>query len=139
MNAHYWEGDMGEEWQDTEIPDEYREAAETAHHELFEKLADHDESLMEKFVHEEEPTLEEMPRDPSRRSPATASRCSWAPPSRTGRPAAARRDRGLPPVAGGVRPVEGHLPGQAGVERARGHRAVLRLAFKIMSDLTSDA
>ena len=33
-----------------------------AHHELFEQLADHDESLMEKFVHEEEPTVEELRR-----------------------------------------------------------------------------
>src|SRR5437899_3217686 len=30
MNAHYWEGDMGEEWKDTQIPDEYRAAAESA-------------------------------------------------------------------------------------------------------------
>src|SRR2546423_1971609 len=26
MNAHYWEGEMGEEWKDTAIPDEYRAA-----------------------------------------------------------------------------------------------------------------
>ena len=85
MNAHYWEGDMGEEWHDTEIPDEYRDAAEAARHELFEKLADHDESLMEKFVHEEEPTERGAPpRDPpgdARR--AAASRCCAARPSRT--------------------------------------------------------
>src|SRR4249919_3126809 len=46
MNAHYWEGDMGEEWKDTSIPAEYQAAAEAARHELFEKLADHDEDLM---------------------------------------------------------------------------------------------
>jgi elongation factor G len=62
MNAHYWEGDMGEEWKDTEIPEEYRAAAEAAHHELFEKLADHDEALMEKFVGEDEPTVDELKR-----------------------------------------------------------------------------
>jgi elongation factor G len=62
MNAHYWEGDMGEEWKDTQMPDEYRAAAETARHELFEKLADHDEALMEKFIGEEEPTVEELKR-----------------------------------------------------------------------------
>ncbi len=60
MNAHYWEGDMGEEWKDTDIPEDYRERAEAARHELFEKLADHDEALMEKFVQEEEPTVEEL-------------------------------------------------------------------------------
>jgi elongation factor G len=62
MNAHYWEGDMGEEWKDTEIPEEYRAAAEAARHELFEKLADHDEALMEKFVGEDEPTVDELKR-----------------------------------------------------------------------------
>ncbi len=60
MNAHYWEGDMGEDWKDTDIPEEYRERAETAHHELFEKLAENDEALMEKFVLEEEPTVDEL-------------------------------------------------------------------------------
>ena len=62
MKGHYWEGEMGEEWKDTDIPDEYREAAEAGRHELFEKLADHDEALMEKFIHEEEPTVEEIRR-----------------------------------------------------------------------------
>ena len=62
MNAHYWEGDMGEEWKDTQIPDDYKERADAARHELFEKLADHDESLMEKFIGEEEPTVEELKR-----------------------------------------------------------------------------
>src|SRR4029079_4349599 len=31
MNAHYWEGDMGEEWKDTEIPEEYRAEGWAAH------------------------------------------------------------------------------------------------------------
>jgi elongation factor G len=53
---------MGEEWKDTQIPDEYKDAADTARHELFEKLADHDEALMEKFIGEEEPTVEELKR-----------------------------------------------------------------------------
>jgi elongation factor G len=35
MNAHSWQGEMGEEWKDVEIPAEYREAAATARHELF--------------------------------------------------------------------------------------------------------
>src|SRR5438132_8158570 len=34
MNAHYWEGEMGEEWKDTAIPEELREKAASAHHEL---------------------------------------------------------------------------------------------------------
>jgi elongation factor G len=62
MNAHYWEGDMGEEWKDTEIPEEYLERAQVARHDLFEKLADHDDELMETFIGEEEPTVEELKR-----------------------------------------------------------------------------
>src|SRR5881296_913993 len=45
MKAHRWISEMGEEWETTEIPDEYRDAANEAHHALFEKLADHDEEL----------------------------------------------------------------------------------------------
>ncbi len=62
MKAHVWEGEMGEEWRDEDIPEEYTAAAAAARHDLFERLADHDESLMEKFVHEEEPTIDELRR-----------------------------------------------------------------------------
>src|SRR5829696_7500679 len=54
MKAHKWTSEMGEEWETVDIPVEYQERARQAHHDLFEKLADHDESLMEKFVHEDE-------------------------------------------------------------------------------------
>jgi elongation factor G len=60
MNAHYWEGDMGEDWRDTAIPEEYQQAAADARHLLFEKLAEVDEGLMEKFVMEQEPTVDEL-------------------------------------------------------------------------------
>ena len=112
MNAHYWEGDMGEEWHDTEIPEEYRAAAEAAHHELFEQLADHDESLMEKFVHEEEPTLEEMHRAIRR-----ATLAGDGVPVLVG---SAFKNKGVQPLLDAivaylpspaeVPPVEGHLP-----------------------------
>jgi elongation factor G len=63
MRGHYWPSDgLDEEWEDREIPEEYRAQAEEWHHKLFEQLADHDEDLMEKFVHEEEPTVDELRR-----------------------------------------------------------------------------
>src|SRR5581483_8477788 len=62
MRAHRWATEMGEEWEDADVPPEMRDDAARAHHELFEKLADHDETLMEKFVHEQEPTGEELRR-----------------------------------------------------------------------------
>src|SRR3989454_5081800 len=44
MRGHYWPSDgLGEEWEDRDIPEEYRAQAEEWHHKLFEQLADHDE------------------------------------------------------------------------------------------------
>ncbi|MBA3727847.1 MAG: elongation factor G [Actinobacteria bacterium] len=63
MRGHYWPSDgLGEEWEDREIPEEYRERAEGWRHRLFEQLADHDEALMDKYVHGDEPTAEELRR-----------------------------------------------------------------------------
>ena len=139
MNAHYWEGEMGEEWHDNEIPDEYRDAAATARHELFERLADHDESLMEKFVHEEEPDERgapsgDPPRDARELGCAGAravppsrtrvySRC-WTRSSHTSRPRPTCPRRGPSPEPGG----------RARGAEARGPEPFSALAFKIMSD-----
>ena len=62
MRALRWMGEMGEEWEDEQVPAEYQAAAAQAHRDLFEKLADHDESLMDKFVHEQEPGKDELRR-----------------------------------------------------------------------------
>src|SRR6266576_4447859 len=62
MKALRWTSEMGEEWETVEIPDELRGKAEEWRHRLFEQLADHDAELMEKYVHEEEPTGEELRR-----------------------------------------------------------------------------
>ena len=75
MKGHYWPSDgLDEEWEDREIPEELLAQAEEWHHRLFEQLADHDESLMEKFVHEDEPTPEEFRRAIRR---ATSRPRSW--------------------------------------------------------------
>jgi elongation factor G len=139
FNAHFWEGDMGEEWLDTAIPEEYLEAATAARHELFEKLAEHDEQLMEKFVHEEEPTLEELNK--AIRAMTLAG---------TGVPVlcgSAFKNKGVQLVLDAVvqylpspldvPPVEGHLPFKEDehVERAADDAEPFSaLAFKIMSD-----
>jgi elongation factor G len=139
MNAHYWEGEMGEEWKDTEIPQEYRAQAEEWHHKLFEKLADHDESLMEKFVHEEEPTVDEL-----RRAIRRATLASEGVPVLCG---SAFKNKGVQPLLDAVKfylpspldvlPVVGHLPNDEStqVERAPDDtQPFSALAFKIMSD-----
>jgi elongation factor G len=139
MNAHYWEGDMGEDWKDTDIPEEYRERAEAARHELFEKLADHDEDLMEKFVHEEEPTVEELKAAIRR-----ATLGAHGVPVLCG---SAFKNKGVQlvldavvdylPSPVDVPPVEGHLPLKEDdrVERKPSDdEPFSALAFKIMSD-----
>ena len=139
MNAHYWEGEMGEEWKDVEIPEEYRERAEAAHHELFEKLADHDESLMEKFVSEEEPSKEEL-----RRAIRKATLDSAGVPVLCG---SAFKNKGVQllldaivnylPSPVDVPPVEGHRPNGPEHELTRApsdDEPFSALAFKIMSD-----
>src|SRR5437879_8730885 len=59
MKGLRWAEGMGESWETAEIPSELREQAEQARHDLFERLAEHDETLMDKYVHGVEPKLEE--------------------------------------------------------------------------------
>jgi elongation factor G len=139
MNAHYWEGEMGEEWKDVEIPEDYRERAEAAHHQLFEKLADHDEALMEKFVSEEQPSKEEL-----RRAIRKATLDSAGVPVLCG---SAFKNKGVQllldaivnylPSPVDVPPVEGHRPNGPEHELTRApsdDEPFSALAFKIMSD-----
>jgi len=137
MRGHYWESEMGEEWKDTDIPDEYAEQAALARHELFEKLADHDESLMEKFVHEEEPTVDELHRAIRR-----ATLANEGVPVLCG---SAFKNKGVQPLLDAivwylpspldVPPVVGHdLDGEPAERRAADGEPFSALAFKIMSD-----
>jgi elongation factor G len=137
MKAHKWTSEMGEEWETVEIPDEYRERAEGARHDLFEKLADHDESLMEKFVHEEEPTVEEL-----RRAIRRATLANEGVPVLCG---SAFKNKAIQPLLDAivfylpapsdVPPVEGHTPrGEHAERRADDLEPFSGLVFKIMSD-----
>ena len=142
MRGHYWPSEgLDEEWEDRDIPDEYRAAAEEWHHKLFEQLADHDEELMEKFVHEEEPSVDEMrercagPRS-TRRATGCSRRCA-ARPSEQGRAAAARRHREHLLAAGRARHPRTEPKTGEQVARTRARRPFAALAFKIMSDPTS--
>ncbi len=56
MKALYWPSDgMGEEWETRDIPAELKADADKWHHDLLEALADHDEEVMDIYVHEKEP------------------------------------------------------------------------------------
>ncbi|MEO8424348.1 MAG: elongation factor G [Actinomycetota bacterium] len=137
MKAHVWEGEMGEEWRDEDIPDEYKDAAATARHTLFERLADHDESLMEKFVHEEEPTIDEL-----RRAIRRATLANEGVPVLCG---SAFKNKGVQPLLDAiiwylpspldVPPLVAHtLKGDDVTRAASDDEPFSALAFKIMSD-----
>src|SRR6185436_660209 len=137
MKALHWVSEMGEEWETTEIPAELQDAAKQAHHDLFEKLADHDESLMEKFVHEEEATVDEL-----RRAIRRATLAGEGVPVLLG---SAFKNKAIQPLLDAivaylpapsdVPPVEGHTPKGEHAERMPDDSEPFSgLVFKIMSD-----
>ena len=137
MKGRRWTGEIEEDWEDSDIPAEYLEAAQQAHHDLFEKLADHDESLMDKFVHEEEPTTEEL-----RRAIRRATLAGEGVPVLCG---SAFKNKAIQPLLDAVvnylpaptdvRPVEGHtLGGEHAERKPEDTEPFSALAFKIMSD-----
>ncbi|GIV00114.1 MAG: hypothetical protein KatS3mg014_1729 [Actinomycetota bacterium] len=128
---------MGEEWEVREIPAELADAAREAHHELFEQLADHDEALMEKFVHEEEPTPEEL-----RRAIRRATLAGEGVPVLCG---SAFRNKAIQPLLDAivyylpaptdVPAIQGHTPsGEPAERRPDDAEPFCGLVFKIMSD-----
>jgi elongation factor G len=137
MKALHWIAEMGEEWETTEIPADMAEAAQRARHDLFEKLADHDESLMEKFVHEEEPSTEELRRAIRRATLAGAGvpvLCGSAFKNKAIQPLLDAIVSYLP-APSDVPPVEGHLPNGEHAARAPDDSEPFSgLVFKIMSD-----
>jgi elongation factor G len=137
MKALHWVSEMGEEWETTEIPAELQEAARKAHHDLFEKLADHDESLMEKFVHEEEPSVDEL-----RRAIRRATLSGEGVPVLLG---SAFKNKAIQPLLDAIvaylpapseiPPVEGHtLKGEHAERKPDDTEPFSGLVFKIMSD-----
>ena len=55
MRARIWSGtDLGVTWTETDVPDDLIEEAELYRHDLLETLSDYDESLLEKFLEDEE-------------------------------------------------------------------------------------
>ena len=137
MKALHWISEMGEEWETTEIPAELQEAARKAHHDLFEKLADHDESLMEKFVHEEEPSVDEL-----RRAIRRATLSGEGVPVLLG---SAFKNKAIQPLLDAIvaylpapseiPPVEGHtLKGEHTERKPDDTEPFSGLVFKIMSD-----
>ena len=60
MKAYYFEGVMGKEVREAEIPTEYLEEAKKQHAELVEKIVENDEALMTSYLDGKEPSLAEL-------------------------------------------------------------------------------
>jgi len=54
------EKDKGTKWEERPIPEEEKERFNKWKHDLIEKVAETDDALMEKYIHEQEPTEEEL-------------------------------------------------------------------------------
>jgi len=138
MKGLRWQGERGEEWETSEIPDDLRPLAEEWRHKLYEQLADHHETLMDKYVHGEEPSANEL-----RQALREATLAVEGTPVLCG---AAFRNKGVQPLLDAVvdflpspldvPPMTGWRPGtrEEVVREPADDQPFAALAFKIMSD-----
>ena len=139
MKALVWEGeDLGASWNEVEIPDDLKAQADEYRAELVDLLAEFDENILEKFVGEEEITIEDLKT--AIRKGTLSGDCV---PILTG---TAFKNKGVQPLLDSVveylpspldlPPVEGIEPRSEEVtKRAVSHdEPFAALAFKIMTD-----
>ncbi len=60
MKAFYFDGDDGEDIREEEIPADRLEEAKTARHDMIASIADHDDAIADKFLAEQDPSVEEL-------------------------------------------------------------------------------
>jgi elongation factor G len=137
MKGLKWAEGMGESWETVDIPQSLQASAAEWRHRLFEQLADHDPELMQKYVHEEEPTADELRRAVRRATLAvegTPVLCGSAFKNKAIQPLLDSVVAYLPsPVD--VPPVRGIGPkGEEVIRNPIDEEPFSALAFKIMSD-----
>ncbi len=139
MRALVWDDGMGEEWAEEEIPADLKAAAEEAHHQLIDIVSNHDDTIMEKYLGDEEITPEDL-----QRAIRTVTLGSHAVPILCG---SAFKNKGVQPMLDAV--VE-YLPSPLDIPAAEGtvprkedvtverpaddNAPFAALAFKIMTD-----
>jgi len=138
MRAIRYVDPLGQKWEESDIPDELREQAETYRHDLVEAVADHDEDIMIAFL-EDEPVEADQLREAIRRATLDIS----ITPVLLG---SAFKNKGVQPLLEAVidylpSPVD--VPAVTGID-PRSNEEVARpaaldqpfsaLAFKVMSD-----
>jgi elongation factor G len=139
MRALVWDDGMGEDWADEEIPAEMKAEAEEAHHQLIDVVSNHDDTIMEKYLGDEEI----LPAD-LKRALRTVTLGSHAVPILCG---SAFKNKGVQPMLDAVvdylpspldiPPTMGTVPRKEGVEVERppdDKAPFSALAFKIMTD-----
>jgi elongation factor G len=139
MVAHYWPSEgMGEQWEDRPIPAELAEQADRYRHDLIEALADHDEAIMDLYVHEQEPDAEQIKKALRRSTVAgeiTPVLCGSAFKNKAVQPLLDAVCWYLPsPVD--LPPMEAMRPstGETVLRHPHDNEPLAALAFKIMSD-----
>ena len=61
MRAHVWKGeDLGATWEEVDVPADMSDEAELWRHDMIEKAADFDENVMEKFLEDEDLSVDEI-------------------------------------------------------------------------------
>ncbi len=60
MKAYHFDGDNGEDIREEEIPADRVEEAKTARHDMIASIADHDDAIADKFLSEQEVSVEEL-------------------------------------------------------------------------------
>jgi elongation factor G len=60
QKAFYFDGDNGEDIREEEIPADRLEEVKTARHDMIASIADHDDAIADKFLAEQEPSIEEL-------------------------------------------------------------------------------
>jgi elongation factor G len=137
MKGMHWDEEMGESWETVEIPAELKASAVQWRHRLFEQLADHDEALMNKYVHGDEPTADELRRTLRRatlQSEGTPVLCGSAFKNKAIQPLLDAIVAYLPSPLD-VPPLRGQtMQGEEATRRPADDEPFSALAFKIMSD-----
>ncbi|MDQ3944331.1 MAG: elongation factor G [Actinomycetota bacterium] len=138
MKALVWEEGMGEQWQSTDIPADLMDEAVHWRHQMVDVVSHHDDTVLEKYMAEEEITAEDL-----RRALRAGTIASQLVPVLCG---SAFKNKGVQPLLDAVvdylpspldvPPVTGtDMKGLEDLERPPDDKAPFAaLAFKIMSD-----
>ncbi len=138
MKAHLWEDGMGDRYETVDIPEELKADAEHWRHELVDVVSHHDDTVLEKYVGDEEITADDL-----KRGLRAATIAGAVVPVLCG---SAFKNKAVQPLLDGiidylpspleVPPVTGHDPKTEDVMERHpdDSEPFSALAFKIMSD-----